>query len=408
MNQDILLCHLELNNNQQQIDEFLIYQIFKKHILVKNVKVFAIDTIVMAYILVEDKNSLEVAIKEIHDTELNIGRILVFVSHKKNITFERSLKDIIQRYYEQGDSSTYLKGISDGQSRNLDFLVSKRKVYSQYKDYICESSEEEEKAKNNKTRSRTPDKLVSIWKNNKIKDQSSDQSINLKKIDEMSKENMNKKNFFNKEGNAFKELLSKEQAKTNLLKVDGINIKRVNFIAILNFFGCFGNISKLLTNFKDNYSIIEFETVDQTIKAQRITNKQLFFGTPLQTEFYLNKGVFKDSQKNPKPYIRTRVNRAKFYRYKQKLKIKVNKPTKLLHLTNLPSKTTPLFLYNIIAKIAEPINLYKLKKKGVCSDMFLVEFETVEKSIEVLSILHNKKVEDKLIKVSFSHTKVEM
>lgn len=102
------------------------------------------------------------------------------------------------------------------------------------------------------------------------------------------------------------------------------------------------------------------------------------------------------------------MNRAKFYRYKQKLNIRVNKPTKLLHLTNLPSKMTPLLLYKIIVEIGEPLNLYKLKKKGVCSDMFLVEFKTVEKSIEVLSVLHNKKVEEKLIKVSFSHTKVEM
>ena len=191
-----------------------------------------------------------------------------------------------------------------------------------------------------------------------------------------------------------------------MIRISNINAKTVNFIAILNLYGCFGNVQRLLTDFQKHFIVIEFGDQEQARLAFKYTHRMLFFETILKVDFFFNTSIFDELLLNPLPHVKTRNNNPKFYRYKQNLKIKVNKPTKLLHFTNLPNKMTPFELYQQISQIYDPINIFRLNKKGATSDMFIVEFEKVNESIEVLSLLHNKKIKNKLIKVSFSHAKV--
>ena len=408
MKQKILLCHLELSNKKLLVDEFLIYQIFKRHVIVKNIKVFGGNGLVKAFVLVDDEISQQTAITELHDTELNIGRIMVFQSHKQYISFERSLKDIIQEHYDKEADQLYNINKENEEVKSIDFMVSRKRKSSWYENSLRDSEEHGEEDSLEDVKEKRPEKYSNYWDHRKLNPEIALKGADIEELKvKRTSETTNGNAFYGQE-ELFKDSKTKKEGKSNMLKINGVNLKRVNFIAILNFFGCFGNISKLLTNFKDNYSIIEFETIDQAAKAAKVTHNAIFFGNSITNEFFYSKDIFDESQAKPKPYIKTRVNRPKFFRYKKNLKIKVNKPTRLLHFTNLPSSMTAVTLFNIVEEIEEPINIYKLKKKGVCSDMFLVEFDGIEKSIEVLSILHNKKVDGKLIKVSFSHTKVEM
>ena len=217
-------------------------------------------------------------------------------------------------------------------------------------------------------------------------------------LNKLSKEGVSKQ---------FKMDLNPRPRKTSMVKITGIDAKKVNFIAILNFFGCFGNVKRLLTNFKENYSVLDFESPEQAKLIVKNVSGTVFFENTLKASFYFDVSVFDDLLVSPDPDIKTRTNHPKFYRYKKNLNIKINKPTKLLHFTNLPDRITPIVLYQLIGQIKDPINIFKLAKRGSSSDMFLVEFEELHESIEVLSILHNKKVDSKLVKVSFSHTKID-
>ena len=104
--------------------------------------------------------------------------------------------------------------------------------------------------------------------------------------------------------------------------------------------------------------------------------------------------------------IKVYVNHSRFFRFKKNLNIKINKPTNILHVTNLSTKVSPIILYQLVSQIRDPVNIFKLAKKGVNSDMYLIEFEKIEDSTAVLCVLHNKKVDGKLMKLSFSHTEL--
>lgn len=399
MKSRILLCCLTPFTDPQSIDEFLIYQIFKKHSIVKNIKVFNRDSIVKAFVLVEDELSVKKAIEALNNTTLNIGKLKVFLSHKPYIAFSRTLKEIIQTSYSKGeqDDQTLLLDMNSS-FKNIEFLVS-------------------EKTKRVDDSLETEKKLHSFLTDNKKQESSFEEDEGFKRP--VFNKVVNYKDLLLNKNDKTKGELSGEfsmmnlkrpypqKQKTTMVRVNGINGKKVTFVHILNFFGCFGNVKRLLTNLKENYSILDFETPNQARLVVRHVPDTLFFGSLLKAEYWCDEDVFDSVMQEPKSYIKTRINRPKFFRYKKNLNIKINKATKILHFTNLPDKITPVVLYQLVGQIKDPINIFKLAKRGTSSDMFLVEFESVSDSIEVLSVLHNMKIDGKLMKVSFSHTEVE-
>lgn len=140
----------------------------------------------------------------------------------------------------------------------------------------------------------------------------------------------------------------------------------------------------------------QFENLDQ-------------FSNEKKNQFQIEKSQKKmnyfSNEKNQKKILMQ--GHYKYYRYKKGLNIKINPPSKILHLTSISEKLCPIILYEIVRRINKPVRIVKLGKKGTNSNMFLVCFETVEESVEVLAVLHNKKIDRKILKVSFSHTKFD-
>ena len=411
MKSKIVLCCLAPAYEKQVLDEYLFYQIFKQYSIVRNVKVISSKNVAKAFIMLEDKTSMDQAILNLHNAVLNVGSLKVYESHKTSIVFDLSLQEILHKAYkEEGDGQESLFSSQDGRKRNMEFLIQKKASQKTVESW--ENINENDLFNNAQ---KPIERHFSGVKTN-------NQQSNLRKDNAYShdyfymgiggdqkKKSVNEEfiipdSFKLKKDTRFLKDPSKER--TTMIRISNINAKTINFIAILNLYGCFGNVLRLLTDFQKNFIVIEFENPEQTRLAFKYTHRMLFFEIILKVDFFFEKSIFDELLINPVPHIKTRNNNPKFYRYKHSLKIKVNKPTKLLHFTNLPSKMTPFELYQQISQICDPVNIFKLTKKGATSDMFIVEFEKINESIEVLSLLHNKKIKSKLIKVSFSHAKV--
>ena len=103
------------------------------------------------------------------------------------------------------------------------------------------------------------------------------------------------------------------------------------------------------------------------------------------------------------------ISELEFYQPKEEHKpkftrrIKFNYPSNVLHITNISPRIDENFIYQLISKIHEPIAIYKLFKRENKSEMFLIEFESAIQSFEVLAILNHKKIDNRSIKLSFSH-----
>ena len=177
---------------------------------------------------------------------------------------------------------------------------------------------------------------------------------------------------------------------------------------LTNLFCCFGNVLKMIINTSAQTTLVEFETTEQAALAHRFLDGQTFLGRELQINIAKGDSLdLRNFDNRHQPFLYAVVGEYRDYRYKSALKIKFNPPSKLLHFTSISENVTAQVLFDVVSTIQEPIKIVKLGKKGVCSsDMFLVEFDDCFKATEVLSVLHNKIIDHKSIKVSFSQTKI--
>jgi polypyrimidine tract-binding protein 2 len=192
-----------------------------------------------------------------------------------------------------------------------------------------------------------------------------------------------------------------------VLMLNRLNVKKVKCQYLINLFGCFGNVTKVLLNKGNSYALIEFETHHQAIDAMEHLRNLAFFENPLKIKLSKYTSLsFKTLEREENETLEHLYGHPKFYRYKNGLTIKVNPPSDKLHFTSVPREVDAVILFEIIRQIHEPEQIVQLAKSGLNSLMFLVQFKQVFQAIEVLAVLHNKQINDKNLKVSFSHTKL--
>ncbi len=125
--------------------------------------------------------------------------------------------------------------------------------------------------------------------------------------------------------------------------------------------------------------LLEFLSPDHANKVRSNLDGQRLFGQILIFE------PFKRTPESMQEFKKSKTNQVyslkgsfKYFRFKKKLNIKINFPSKTLHVTNLPEKVTPVMLFDIFSQIHEPVRIIKLKKRGVKSNMYLIEFSSLE------------------------------
>jgi RNA recognition motif-containing protein len=192
-----------------------------------------------------------------------------------------------------------------------------------------------------------------------------------------------------------------------VLMVNRLNVKKVKCQYLINLFGCFGNITKVLMNKENSYALVEFETHSSAVTAIEHLKNLTFFENSLKIKLSKYSSLnFKTLEREENDKLDYLYGHSKFHRYKNGLSIKVNPPSNKLHFTSVPREVDAVILFEIIRQIHEPDQIVQLARSGLNSLMFLVEFKQIFHAIEVLAVLHNKQVNDKNLKVSFSHTKL--
>lgn len=406
MKYPILLCCLNSSDKSVNVDEYTFYQIFSPQAVVKNIKIFKHNEQIKAFVQVEDESTLNRLIDNFHQKHLNIGRLKVFPSHKKFVAFDKSLKSILS------EKAKFLS-VSRETIESPEFKPESPKNH-----YIANSlaNKFSQKTKSdvleNKKFYNFPQNSEGnvgylhsqpYFKYNDLKN-----SPKATKIDSLVSKNSEKipasKNI---DKNINLILQAKTNFKCNLLKLENIDVEVITCQMLLNLFGCFGNILRLAIHCDLNFAIAEFEDEEQAELTLTYINGLSFFGNTLKLAYSNDRYLLDEAESKPTNELKFIKGFYKYFRYKPGLHIKVNKPSRLLHFTSLAPNITESALCQLIYQIHEPIKILKLGKKGTDSDMYLIEFKHLFQSLEVLSILHNKKVEGKLLKISFSHTKID-
>ena len=194
-----------------------------------------------------------------------------------------------------------------------------------------------------------------------------------------------------------------ENSKVIFIKIS--DLKNITCNNLINLFGCFGNVKTVVINTKKNFSLIQYQNNSQVILAiKNLGNKKFFKTTLKMCSLPFSKLNIKQFDNKNIKNILFMQGHFKYFRFKKGLKIKVNEISKILHITSISEKLCPIIFYDIISLVNKPIEIVKLKKNGNNSSMFLIKFRNSKESLEVLSVLHNLKVENKILKLSFSHT----
>lgn len=401
MKNQILLACLTPTMPLKSINEYMLYQIFHPKLQVKNVRIFSRDKFIKAFVLVESNPDIEQVVEDFHQKQLNVGWLKVYVSHKQYVAFDLTIEEIIamgegDKVKESFDKTTALTNKSLPKNQYNSVLQSREAILT-HKSLDMQLTEKQQTLKEKMPKTaKDLNKKGNIYFNYNDLGKKKNPLLRFSHDIEIAKE---------EQVRASKESYHKNNdEKKSQLRVDGVNIEKVDCISLINLFGCFGNVQWCLIDKKDKFAIIEMENRNQIDFSVKCTDGLLFFGQEIEVTRVPTSQTFKIESKAKRKCLFFRENDAKYYRFKDELTIKVNKPSKTLHVTNLSDEVSVSDLLEIFNKVHEPEEIFKLNRKGKTSAMFLVNFSEIGKSVEVLSTLHNKRFAGKLLKISFSHS----
>lgn len=171
-----------------------------------------------------------------------------------------------------------------------------------------------------------------------------------------------------------------------------------------NALGCYGNLVRMVANFPEHRFLAEMENRHQANLVCIYLNKFVFYNTALSIK---NTNIASLRQApSPAPGMEFFQMEDWTQRFRKHLSIKFNPPSKILHFTSIAPRVDQFILFELISQVHEPLKIYKLVKNAGRSDMYLVEFNSITESIEVLAALHNKMIDNKSLKISFSHPEI--
>lgn len=198
-------------------------------------------------------------------------------------------------------------------------------------------------------------------------------------------------------------LLSTNQ-KIGLIFIEGINSKIVTPKVLMNLFCCFGNVSKILIDPTTERALVQFNSPFEAMEAISAVNDLQFFGNLLRCIILPGRMLqFSRKAATTMNCLRALLGDFTFYRYQDSLNIKYNPPTNTLHLTNISCSCDEVVLFMILSQINEPLQIVRLAQRGKGGSlMYLAVFQCIQHAMEVLAVLHNKVIDGKSIKASFS------
>jgi hypothetical protein len=192
-----------------------------------------------------------------------------------------------------------------------------------------------------------------------------------------------------------------DNSKSRFILISNLESPQLRAKTLANLIGCYGNVKSIAFSQQRGMAVVELDCVRGVSRVYQYLNKFPAFGPGLQIQkllkhFNMTNFLMASAEEftaiSPPP---------KLYRFKSNLEIRLNSPANLLHFTNVDINVDVAFLYIIISLIHEPRSIYVLTKRVHGARMYLVEFTEAFQAAEVLAVMHNKQVGEKLLKVSF-------
>ena len=195
--------------------------------------------------------------------------------------------------------------------------------------------------------------------------------------------------------------------KKTFIKLENLDIENVDSSILFNLIGIVGNVIKMLFNPNKGMAIAELEQESQATLSCQYLNNTCFFNTQIRVTIYPLHLNWTDLYISPDSSIRVIKGNSKYYRYKPNLNIKVNRPSRVIHMTNVASSVTLPELCKLFSTVNEPCLITRLEARGKKSGMYLMEFRDEKEGLEVLTTFHDQVLSGLRLKLSFSHMKIE-
>lgn len=466
----IILCCITPTVLKEEIDENSLHNIFKIFGTVEKILIFEKNVLVKAFIEMEKFSDIPKILEELDDAQYNIGKINAYLSKKsflKAVPFVKKNEKNGSSGFKQFDQQKFGNHYHGENFRSFEGNHFESFEGNNFRSFQGNNFEGFEGTYGNEFDKQNYDnnfekkKFLNDYENTK----NVNKNENHSKTDSFGKEEQDKVNFnenfknnlnlnrnfsnfqksYNSFGNInldqryfyhnnpqfntfqnfgrnnnfrkinslssfdnFSKFEKNKKEKGKVLIINRINIEKLNCKMMMNLFGCFGNVKKIILNKKNSYCLVEMENNHQANLCLKSLKKLKFFENDIRIKIsnypFLN---LKSLEKDQPPNVEFFYGHKRFFRYKNNLHIKVNPPSNQLHITSISKEINCFFLYELISQINEPEKIIRLKKKGSTnSPMFLVFFGSVGESMEVLSVIHNENLNGKILKVSFSHTKL--
>eukprot|EP00696_Hemimastix_kukwesjijk_P013077 gnl/Hemi2/26408_TR8863_c0_g1_i3.p2 gnl/Hemi2/26408_TR8863_c0_g1~~gnl/Hemi2/26408_TR8863_c0_g1_i3.p2 ORF type:complete len:550 (-),score=155.11 gnl/Hemi2/26408_TR8863_c0_g1_i3:83-1600(-) len=194
----------------------------------------------------------------------------------------------------------------------------------------------------------------------------------------------------------------------NVLIIGNLNAERTTCDCLFTLFGVYGDVVrvKILFNKKDS-ALIQFANYDQANTALRHLNHCPLFGNQISVNFsnHTNINMPRPSESGepvPGSDLTRDYNNSPLHRFKypgSKNFKNICPPSPVLHISNVPTDVAEPQLRSLFSTYGE-IVAFKFFEND--RKMCLLQFPTLDESVQALIFLHNHRMGDSNLKVSFS------
>lgn len=414
-----LLCCINPNGSMDDIDEFTFYQMINPIVPVLNIKIFDKTSQVKAFVQIESEEHAELAVNDLHGKQMNIGKIKVFISHKKFVAFEKSLPEILAQAnrssisYVDVDEYTHKIPALGGNpyfNNSVAEPKSKPQTYSSWKT----------NAKPAPTVPNYSDKVL-YSKPSKLDYEAPSNPYVKKKtapVAESQREFRNTGIQSKKQIHAFVEptpepvvserkveKAPKGASQAKFVKVANIDMKNVSCQMLFNLFGCFGNVAKLIIHETAGFAVLEYQSDKAVNTAIKYTDCIKLCAKTLSVTAYSGPDLFSETNPNSRDNLVLYANAPNNYRFSGESTEQSSPPSRTLQFSNLPQTTTAADIRAFVSKIHPPLSVTACADTGAQAAAFLVEFNFLYEGFKVLSMLHNSEIEQHVLSVSFFRRK---
>ena len=394
----IILCCIKPSSDSEIVTLNYLKSIFSGFGLIQDIQMCLENSTLRVFVHYQEKESRDKAIKILHGKNTRFGQIDLSVTDLKEIPNKAKLFPEGTESLQTVNISSLLKFPNPFSNTIKSLKTDLTLPMIEASDYTIESSPECNDFKNQTTSKLKTQSSLIYWHNSNTNPSKNISNINMAEailpmrlILDNTRESLSPPRILKYENSP-------------VLKVQNLESQNLRPKFITNLFGCFGNVVHVMFNKTLAFALVEFQTTLQAEIALNSLEGLMFFGQQLKIEFSVLKALSPHTSVSDSDDLVFYKNDNKAFRYSRENAIRVNEPSSLLHITGIPDQVSPLILFQIVQQIREPVKIIQLKKNLKRYHMYLLQFDSLEHSLEVLSVLHNKLINEKYIKVSFSHS----